>query len=344
MLPNHNLKNSQVQQTLLLLIATVLLTGLLKFGQPIFMPVAMGICLAFILMPIVDRLEMWRIPRIVGSLLALALTTGFILGMGMLLSLSLEGFHERIPHYQERAQSLSIPLQPLLTSLKLNFDLESLLNVFDKSILASLAGNSVLWAVDILAQGTVIFFVTLFLLLEAAHFRRKILTAFGLHNLLSDSGKQITAQIQRYLLTKTLISLFVGLVVWGFLAWMDVDFALMWGFVAFLLNYIPNLGPVIASVPPALLALVQFEDPLGYWFTISLGLLAIHMVIGNYLDPWITGETLNLSAFVIFVNLCFWGWLWGPMGMFISVPIIVALKVTLSHVPSLAHYATLLDE
>ena len=218
------------------------------------------------------------------------------------------------------------------------------MNVFDKSILASLAGNSVLWAVDILAQGTVIFFVTLFLLLEAAHFRRKILTAFGLHNLLSDSGKQITAQIQRYLLTKTLISLFVGLVVWGFLAWMNVDFALMWGFVAFLLNYIPNLGPVIASVPPALLALVQFEDPLGYWFTISLGLLAIHMVIGNYLDPWITGETLNLSAFVIFVNLCFWGWLWGPMGMFISVPIIVALKVTLSHVPSLAHYATLLDE
>ena len=114
--------------------------------------------------------------------------------------------------------------------------------------------------------------------------------------------------------------------------------------MAFILNFVPNLGAVVASIPPVLLATLQFDDPVGYTLTVSLGLLSLHMVIGNYIDPLVTGGTLNLSALAIFVNLCFWGWLWGGMGMLLSVPIIVAVKVTMAHIPATARLATLLDE
>lgn len=340
----HALQKLSLQQILLGFIAVLLSIGLLKMGRTIFMPIGIGVCLSFILMPLVDKLEQWRIPRLLGSLFALGASCGFMVGLGMLLSLSLSGVSARLPHYLERARVVSLPLMPYLRRMRLGFDLDSWLTIFDRDVLASFAGSSVLWFVDFLAEGTVIFFVALFVLIEADAFRQKLRRAFGLHNAVNDSILQITQQIQRYLLTKTLISLGVGLIVWAFLGWLGVDFALIWAFLAFVLNFIPNLGAVVASVPPVLLAFLQFEDPFGYGLTVSLGLLGIHMVIGNYIDPMITGGTLNLSALAIFINLCFWGWLWGPMGMFISVPIIVACKVTMSHIPATMRYAELLDE
>jgi len=338
------LQKLTLHQLMLGSVVVILTIGLLKLGQSVFMPMGLAICLSFILLPMVDRVAGWGLPRLVGSLLALGLTSAFATGVGALLSLSLGRINQRLPFYIERAEVVGRPLAPFLRRLHLSYDLDSLLNFFDKEILASFAGSSFLWIMDLLAEGTLVFFITLFILLEASQFRQKLQRAFGLHNLVHDSAGQIATQIQRYLLTKTLISLGAGLVVWGFLAWLGVDFALVWGFLAFLLNFIPNLGAVVASVPPVLVAILQFDDPVGYGLTASLGLLAIHMVIGNYIEPLVTGGSLNLSALVIFINLCFWGWLWGAMGMFISVPIIVAAKVTLSHIPATARIATLLDE
>ena len=224
---NKPLQKLTLQQILLGAIAAMMGIGLLKLGQSIFMPLVLALCLAFILMPIVDKLDDWGLPRLLGSLLALGITTGFVAGLGTLMSLSLGGVQERMPYYMERAIQVSRPLEPFLNRLHLSLSLDSLLTFFDRAILASFAGSSFVFALDILAQGVLVFFICLFTLVEADQFRGKLIRAFGLHNVVNDSSSQIARQIQRYLLTKTLISLGVGLMVWIFLAWMGVDFALI---------------------------------------------------------------------------------------------------------------------
>ena len=333
-----------IHQVFLGALVLILTIGLLKVGQSIFLPIGLGVCLAFILMPLTDRLNAWKIPRLIASLLSLLLASAFLGMLGLFLSISLRGVQQKLPYYAERSKVLVEPLIPWLKKIGLGWDIPSLLAVADRGLIAEFAGSSLLWALDLVAQAIIVFFVCLFALIETGRFRRKLANAFGIENIYSESAHQIAGQIQRYLVTKSALSLGVGLVVWVFLTMIDVDFAFLWAFLAFLLNYIPNLGPVIASVPPTLLAMVQFNDPFGYGLTVATGLLAIHMIIGNYIDPLVTGGTLDLSALVIFLNLCFWGWLWGPMGMFISVPIVVAVKVTLAHIPATAQFATLLDE
>lgn len=133
--------------------------------------------------------------------------------------------------------------------------------------------------------------------------------------------------VTRYLVIKTAISLATGVIVWGFLAAVDVRFAFIWGLLAFLLNYIPNIGSVIAAVPPLIQALLfnGFGDAL----VVAAGFIAINLVIGNMLEPRVMGRGLGLSTLVVFLSLIFWGWLMGPVGMLLSVPLTIITRIAL---------------
>jgi predicted PurR-regulated permease PerM len=145
----------------------------------------------------------------------------------------------------------------------------------------------------------------------------------------------IALQIGRYLTLQTLISLATGLLVWFALDRIGVDFPVTWGALAFVLNFIPTIGSVLASIPPILLALVQFQPDLGPMVVTAIALLVIQQTMGNIVAPKVMGDQLNLSPVVIMASLLFWGWLWGPTGAILSVPIASSIKIICDNVEKL---------
>ena len=148
----------------------------------------------------------------------------------------------------------------------------------------------------------------IFILMEAAGFSGKLRRAFGEA---TDLGQfeRMTQQVQKYLVIKTAISAITGTVVGLWAAVMGLDFALLWGVTAFLFNFIPNLGSIIAAVPAVLLAVVQFGP--GRAAVIAVGYLVINIGFGSFVEPMLLGRRLGLSTLVVFVSLVFWGWVWG---------------------------------
>jgi predicted PurR-regulated permease PerM len=146
--------------------------------------------------------------------------------------------------------------------------------------------------------------------------------------------------VNHYLFIKTWISLLTGLVA-GVLCWaIGVDFPLLWGLLAFLLDYVPNIGSIIAAVPPVLLALVQLGP--GQALAVLVGYLIINNVLGNFVEPRFMGEGLGLSSFAVLLSLVFWGWVLGPVGMLLSIPLTMAVKIAMEEQPNMRWISLLL--
>jgi predicted PurR-regulated permease PerM len=180
----------------------------------------------------------------------------------------------------------------------------------------------------------------IFMLLESPYIDKRLRLAF--------KGEKVTAvadtivsQISKYLRTLAIISLLTGACVWGVLRLLGVEFAMMWGIMAFIFNFVPTVGSIAASIPPILVAIVQFyPDPVPALLTF-LALLSIQFTIGNILTPKIMGDTLGLSPVVILISLMFWGSIWGITGALLSVPIAVMLKIICENIRPL-HFAAVL--
>lgn len=202
------------------------------------------------------------------------------------------------------------------------------------------ANRAVRSVASLLSTILIVVLITCFILLEAASFPSKLARAFDSPGLEDRIGK-ITHELQRYLGLKTAIGLVTGLMVGIWVALCGLNSPILWGFVAFALNYIPNLGSIIAAVPAVMLALVQLG--IGPAILVAVGYLAINIVIGNLLEPQILGRRLGLSALVVFLSLVFWGWVWGPVGMLLSVPITMVVKIALENTKDLRWLAVLLE-
>jgi predicted PurR-regulated permease PerM len=153
----------------------------------------------------------------------------------------------------------------------------------------------------------------------------------------------INQQIANYLNIKTGISALTGIVVAGFLLFFGVDFALFWGLLTFLLNFIPSFGSVLATIPPIIISFVQFEtlaEPLAIMFL----LISTQVFVGNVLEPKVMGDSLGMSPLIVVLALIFWGWLWGPVGMILSVPIISVFRITCENIDVLNPVGRFLNE
>ena len=197
-------------------------------------------------------------------------------------------------------------------------------------------------AVAAVAQNTFLVILTMvFILAEAAGFSRKLRAAFGPRSDHLERFGVMARQIQRYLAIKTLISLATGILVGLWVSVLGLGFPLLWGLVAFIFNYIPNLGSILAAIPPVLLALVQFGP--GRAAVVALGYLVINISLANFLEPYLMGRRLGLSTLVVVLSLIFWGWVWGPVGMLLSVPLTVIVKIALENTEDFRWVAVLLD-
>ena len=198
---------------------------------------------------------------------------------------------------------------------------------------------------SILASGGLILIYLGFLFLEQGHFNKKITALVSDREREEDINKllhRIRDDIQKYVIIKVFTSSLTGILSYVFLRFMEVDFAGVWGLIIFLLNFIPTVGSIVATIFPALIAFAQ-SDGYSLFFIVLSGVGLIQICIGNILEPRLTGSSFNLSPIVILLNLALWGYIWDIPGMFLCVPFLIIITIILSHFPQTRPIAVMLS-
>lgn len=317
--------------------------AVLDVTAPIAIPATISLFLMMLITPLVQFLARYRIPRLLSTLAALALALLLLFTVIAILAVSLGDLQQRVAFYSTQMRETIEIWSPQLEQYGLVFGMQELRQMLDPSFLFRIASTSVTSFAELFKDVVIIFFITLFLSMEGPRLRTRLTRVVANEQIISGLLIQVTSDIRRYLVFKSLISLATGLLAGLFLFLLGVDFPLFCGLLTFVLNFIPTVGSIIATIPPLLIVLLQYNEPLSMLIKVLSGLVGMQVVIGNYLDPRIVGRSLNVSPLVIFGGMIFWGWLWGPAGMFLAVPIMVSFKALLRHLHGGERYASLLE-
>ena len=208
------------------------------------------------------------------------------------------------------------------------------------NLIAATAGNVLTGTASLLTFLLLVFLTMAFMLAESNRFGPKLRTALGVLPYDEEQVLDIVGELQRFVAIKTVISAMTGILVGCWVALLGLEFPVFWGLAAFMLNFIPTLGSIIAAVPASILAWIQFGW--GRALLVLAGYLVINILLGNILEPRWMGRRFGLSALVVFLSLLFWGWVWGPLGMLLSVPLTRMAKIIFEHTPGLGWLAILL--
>jgi AI-2 transport protein TqsA len=318
----------------------VIIAGL-RAAAPLILPFLVAVFLAAISFPLLQRLEQLRVPRVV-AVLAAVIANLLVLAVAVaVMGTALTQFTAASPRYQVRLQALAATALEWLRDQGFEIHPSEYLRLVNPGAILDLVGAGLAAATAVLSNLLVVLLTLAFILLEASGLPRKLQAAFASDPSTLEWLGGIIREVQRYLLLKTAVSLATGALIWAWLALLGIDFALVWGLVAFALNYIPNIGSILAAVPAVLLSMVQFD--VGRAFLVTLGYLVVNLVLGNIVEPYLMGRRLGLSTLVVFLSLIFWGWVWGPVGMLLSVPLTMIAKIMLERTESLGWLAVLLD-
>lgn len=284
-----------------------------------------SIFLAILGAPPVLWLERKRLPSLVAVLLVMAGMITILLIAGALVGASLNSFSNSLPFYQTRIQEQLLDFKALLASKGIAVTDRIFLDYINPGSVMSLTAGFLAGLSAVLSNIVLILLTVTFILLEVSSFSAKLRVILGYPLALFPHYKRFVTDIQRYMVMKTLISLSSGILIGIWLALLGVDFPVLWGFLAFLLNYVPNLGSIIAAVPAILLALIEFG--IGRALLATAGYLAVNFILENMIEPRLMGRRLGLSTLVVFLSLIFWGSLLGLLGMVLSIPLTMILKL-----------------
>lgn len=317
---------SPVTRGLLIASAVAILIFLAQSAQSVLVPFLLAVFLSAIAATPVMWLSTHRVPHVLAVLLVALLVLLIVSGVGTIVGASVSAFTARLPTYEAR-------LMGELTNLYDRFGanaprtIRELLPAFDPGGAMSIAASVLSGLSGVLGNVFLILFTMIFILLEAGSFQGKLDMAFGNREDSLGVFTEFMEKLLRYLGIKTLMSLATGVCVTLWLVWMDVDFPVMWGLLAFLLNYVPTIGSIMAAVPAVLLAVIQHG--FGEAAVVAIGYLVINIFISNFIEPRVLGRGLGLSPLVVFLSLVFWGWVLGPVGMFLSVPMTMTVRIAL---------------
>lgn len=327
----------RVRARLQAVVAVVLVVAFLKWSAVATMPVAFALFLIALVWPLQRRLE-GRLPRGLSFLLSV-LVLFLVVGLfAAALWWSGQMVAERAPQYAQRIQAIYGQVEAWARShgIDLGGAGGSPSPGLARPALAALSSASIILLILALA---------ILGLHEVPGLRRKVRGAFGEERggSLIDTVESIVSKYQRYLVARTLAALLQGLSIWLFSLAMRLDFAFVWGVLAFLLNYIPTIGSAVAVIPPTLFSLVQF-DGLGKPLGVLGGMIVLQILFGNYVDPLIEGRLLALSPVVVLASVVFWGWVWGIPGALLGVPITIGAVIATEHFPQTRWIARMLAE
>ncbi|MFC0269700.1 AI-2E family transporter [Kushneria aurantia] len=310
----------------------VIVTGL-KLGSGLVVPVLLALFLAILCSRPVKWLHGRGVSVNLSIFIVLMAVVAVLGGLGWIISLRLDDFVDQFARLEGEMRDQYSALLSWFNSLGLPIDVAGLRRNLDPSVLLSSLPSLLGGIGNFFTQLVIVIILTIFILFETLDFPYKLSQAINRPDGSVRRFTQFSGTLQRYLLVKTVISAITGGLITICCLVLQVEFALLWGVMAFFFNYIPNIGSIIAAIPAVLLTLVMPEGGLIKAALLGSAYSLINFLLGNLIEPRIMGQTLGMSTLTAFMSLVFWGWLFGPVGLFLSVPLTMSLKIVLDSHP-----------
>lgn len=316
-----------IAKFLIVFAAFVIVIAGLKMASSLVVPFLLAVFIAMIVSPMLQWLKARRVPVSIAIILIILLILSIGLLLAAVIGSSVDSFRQDIPVYSAKLAVMSEAVQQGLAQRGIAIDAELWQNSFDPSAVMRWVGSAIASFGNVMTNSVLILITVIFILAENTRFGDKLRIARGDKNSQAWLG-ELSSSIHGYLGIKAAISAVTGLLIYIWLTILGVDYAVLWGLIAFLLNFVPTVGSFIAAVPAVLLALVQLG--LGSAGLTLLGFVVVNFVMGSAVEPRWMGKGLNLSPLVVFVSLVLWGWVLGPVGMLLSIPLTIMVKIALA--------------
>ncbi len=314
-------EESRVRTACLLILAAVAVTVALIFTRPVMIPFVLAILLSYLVAPVVDTLQSrLRAPRWLSVVLAFCVVAALMTLLGLLLTTSTKGLLSKMPIYKERLTELAASGLSLLDRLGLDLGQESVVAAVKELPLMEVVGGAAGTVLDLVSNLFLVLIFVIYLIIGRAPGEQRT----GLYG-------EIDAKVRRYIATKVSTSAVTGVLV-GVILWLfGLELAMVFGVLAFLLNFIPSVGSIIATLLPLPIALIQFESGLMVAACVALPGV-VQITIGNVIEPKLMGEGLDLHPVTVLLALIFWGLVWGVPGMLLATPITAVLRIVLDRI------------
>ena len=331
---------SNTVRVLLTAAAFVVVVAGMRAAEAIVVPFLLSIFIAIVSAPPLFWLERKGLPRWLAMLVVIGVIIAAGVGLTALVGTSIREFSRDLPVYKTRMNELAVPLFEWLGAWGVSVSAGDFAGYFKPGAAIQLAADLLNGFGGVLGNAFLIFLTVVFILFEATSFPRKFRAVTGDPGHALDKFAVFSGNVKRYLVIKTAASLGTGVAIGLWLAVLGVDYPVLWGVLAFLLNYVPNIGSIIAAAPAVLFVLVQLGPGAALWS--AAGYLVVNVLVGSVIEPRFMGRGLGLSTLVVFLSLIFWGWALGLVGMFLSVPLTMMIKIALDSRPDTHWIAVLL--
>jgi predicted PurR-regulated permease PerM len=312
---------------LLVLASLVIVLAGIKTASTVIVPFILSVFIAIVCNPIINKLSKIMIPRPVSILAVIFLILTIGLSIAGLVGQSVNDFSQSIPQYSDKFNQQLSWISEKLATYDITLNQSLLTEHFNPGAAMGLLANMLTGLGNVMANLFLIILTVIFMLIEAPMIPGKVHAALKDPQSKMEHIDRFLDSVNSYVVIKTVISLVTGLCV-GLMLWLlGVEYFVLWGLLSFLFNYIPNIGSLIAAIPAVLVALI-IQGPATAGMA-AIGFVVINIVMGNAIEPKFMGKGLGISTLVVFLSLIFWGWLLGSVGMLLSVPLTMIVKIAL---------------
>lgn len=318
---------SPIAKAMIVMACVIIVLAGIKAASVIMVPFLLSAFIAIACSPLINWASKYKVPRwaSVTLVILIIMVIGFMLAG--LITQSLSEFKQNMPVYREQLTGEFAWVVNKLAILNINIDKDLLLSYLDPGSAMSVATGFLSSMGSALSNIVLILLTVIFMLFEAESMPKRIHIALADPDMKMSHIDRFLQSVNSYLGIKMLVSLATGVIIGLWLYFLGIDHFLLWSVLAFLFNFIPNIGSIIAAVPAILMAFVEFG--LAKAGLVGLGFVVVNMVMGNVIEPRFMGRGLGLSTLVVFLSLIFWGWLLGSAGMLLSVPLTMVVKIAL---------------
>ncbi len=347
-------RNSKVTERSLAVLAAGAVLAFLWLARELLLPTVLAICLAFTVHPVVAWLERRRLPRWLAALIGTLLALLLVAAIGAVLYNRVAAFWSELPEYEGRIRTAwdsvarkFMHIQAQSEQLVRSPARPGTVHVQQGVPWTVLLVGTAQGAIAIAAEATVAVFALYFSLAEAPRFKQKLLAAIGRDPVARERAMRAVGEIyhdiEQYMVNRLLLNAALGFVMWGSYALYGLQHAAVWGLTTALLHFVPYVGPAAGLILPTLMALLQYGT-LRDLVLVAAIYIALVSLQGNVVDPIFLGRQLRLSSIVVFVGSLFWFWIWGPVGLFLAVPLLSSIRIACAHIPRLRVFADFLGE
>jgi len=318
------MKEHKIGYYFIVMASVVIVLAGIKSASVIIIPFLLSLFIAIVLSPLYNYFKSKGIADILSVTLAIAVFILFLAFVAKLIGTSVHDFSVNIDTYTQKLSGYYQLIATYAASLGIAISTDDISNLINMKQAMKFATSIIQSMGSMFTNGFVIILTVVFMLLESQYFVKKVEFTDG-HQETMAHIETIFSKIKNYMVLKALISLLTGAIVWISLSFLGTDYAFLWGVLAFMLNFIPNIGSIIAAIPAVLITLVQLGGMSA--FIVVILYTVINVVIGSIVEPKVMGKGLGLSTLIIFLSLLFWGWLLGIVGMLLSIPLTIMAKI-----------------